>query len=308
MSATADREIVTERLIDAPRALVWKVWTDPAHLVKWWGPDGFTNTFEEIAIRPGGEWKFIMHGPDGVNYPNYVRFEELRRPERIVYIHGERPDDPTFFKTTVTFEAAGTKTKITMRAVFPTKEAREFVIKHFKADVGAQQHLGRMADAIAALAPADAQELVITRVFDAAPDLVWRAWTEPEHFRRWWGPATFTCPVCDMDVRPGGAFRWAMRWPDGRDNWNAGRFTEVVPKTRLAYVIWFADAAGTKIHPSAAANPGEWPGDEMACSVDLTPVGNRTQMVLRHRGLPDMMMGDAVSGWATSLDKLAASL
>ncbi len=151
MTDAADREIATERVVNAPRELVWKVWTDPAHLIHWWGPNGFTHTFQEISVRPGGEWKFIMHGPDGVNYPNYIRFEEIVPHERIVYVHGERANEPTHFKTTVTFTAEGTKTRVAMRAVFPTKEARDFVVKQFKADIGALQHLGKMADRVEAL-------------------------------------------------------------------------------------------------------------------------------------------------------------
>ena len=62
-SNTADREIVTTRVMDAPRELVFKAWTDPDHLVHWWGPTGFTNTFHEFDLKPGGVWRFVMHGP-----------------------------------------------------------------------------------------------------------------------------------------------------------------------------------------------------------------------------------------------------
>jgi uncharacterized protein YndB with AHSA1/START domain len=154
MTSTADREIVTERVVNAPRALVWKVWTDPEHLIKWWGPNGFTNTFHEISIRVGGEWKFVMHGPDGVNYPNYVKFTEIVRNERIAYVHGERADEPTFFNTTITFEDLGAQTKVTMRAVFKTKEAKDFVVRQFKAEEGARETIGRMAALAEALSPA----------------------------------------------------------------------------------------------------------------------------------------------------------
>ena len=67
--APADRTIVTTRVIDAPRALVFKAWTDPAHIAEWWGPDGFTTTIREMDVRLGGAWRFMMHGPDGVDYP-----------------------------------------------------------------------------------------------------------------------------------------------------------------------------------------------------------------------------------------------
>ena len=66
----SEREIVTTRVIDAPRERVFKAWTDPEHLAQWWGPKGFTNTFQEFDMRPGGAWRFVMPGPDGVDYKN----------------------------------------------------------------------------------------------------------------------------------------------------------------------------------------------------------------------------------------------
>ena len=76
---TADREIVATRVFDAPRDLVFRMWTDPAHIVHWWGPNGFTTTIHEMDVRPGGMWRFIMHGPDGVDYPQYGAVEGLNQ-------------------------------------------------------------------------------------------------------------------------------------------------------------------------------------------------------------------------------------
>jgi uncharacterized protein YndB with AHSA1/START domain len=65
-TSSVDREIITSRVYDAPRELVFKAWTDPKHIARWWGPNGFTTTIHEMDVRPGGAWRFIMHGPDGV--------------------------------------------------------------------------------------------------------------------------------------------------------------------------------------------------------------------------------------------------
>src|SRR3954449_1876611 len=100
---SADREIVAVRVFDAPRELVWKLWTDPHHVAQWWGPNGFTNTIHEMDVRPGGVWRFIMHGPDGVDYPNRIVFIEVVEPERLVYSHGGDEGDPVQFHVTVTF-------------------------------------------------------------------------------------------------------------------------------------------------------------------------------------------------------------
>ncbi|HEU0053538.1 MAG TPA: SRPBCC domain-containing protein, partial [Longimicrobium sp.] len=86
---TADREVVQSRVFDAPRELVFDAWTDPAAVAEWFGPDGFTITTYEMDVRPGGVWRFTMHGPDGTDFPNRVDYHEVVRPERLVYDQGQ---------------------------------------------------------------------------------------------------------------------------------------------------------------------------------------------------------------------------
>src|SRR5437868_8082059 len=81
----SDREVIFSRLLDAPRELAWKVWSDVQHLHQWWGPAGFTTTTHEFQFVPNGEWRFIMHGPNGIDYPNRVIFREIVPPSRLVY-------------------------------------------------------------------------------------------------------------------------------------------------------------------------------------------------------------------------------
>ncbi len=143
--STSDREIVTTRVFDAPRELVWKAWTDQKHVEIWWGPKGFTNTFKKFEVKRGGKWVFIMHGPDGVDYPNRIVFEEVVKPERLVYAHsGDTDNDPAQFHTTVTFAEVKRKTQVTMRAVFPTAEQRDLVVTKYGAVEGAKQTLDRL--------------------------------------------------------------------------------------------------------------------------------------------------------------------
>ena len=143
--STADREIGATRVFDAPRKLVWKVWTDPKHVAQWWGPNGFTNTIYEMNVVPGGVWRFMMHGPDGTDYPNKIVFIEVSEPERLVYVHGDEKD-PDQFHVTVTFTEQSGKTTLTMRSVFRTKAERDHVVEKFGATKGMQQTLGRLKD------------------------------------------------------------------------------------------------------------------------------------------------------------------
>jgi uncharacterized protein YndB with AHSA1/START domain len=114
--ASADREIVSTRLIDAPRDLIWRAWTEPDQLTHWWGPNGFTSTFQEFDPRPGGVWRFVLHGPDGKNYKNEIVYQELVKPERIVFEHVSAPK----FQVTATFADDGGRTRITFRMLFET--------------------------------------------------------------------------------------------------------------------------------------------------------------------------------------------
>ena len=142
-STTADREIVTTRLIDAPRELVFEAWTDPEHVAHWFGPDGFTTITHSMDVRPGGVWRFTMRGPDGKNWPNVVTYEQVVRPERLVYLHGDETETDMFHNT-VTFDDEGGKTALTMRAVFKTAAARDYVARERGAVEGGQQTISRL--------------------------------------------------------------------------------------------------------------------------------------------------------------------
>lgn len=135
----ADREIVSSRVFDAPRELVFRAWAEPEHLAKWWGPKGFTNTFHEFDFRPGGVWRFVMHGPDGANYPNQNVFLEIVRPERIVIDHVSPPR----FRIEAAFEDEDGKTRLTFRMVFESAAECD-KIKKIAVD-GNEQNFDRLA-------------------------------------------------------------------------------------------------------------------------------------------------------------------
>ncbi|TDH23513.1 ATPase [Segetibacter sp. 3557_3] len=123
-TSTTGFEIVSTRLVDAPREMVYTAWTSPKHLKKWWGPAGFTNTFNEFDLRPGGRWRFIMHGPDKGNYPNECVFIQVEQPALIAW---ERLTKP-LFNVVATFEEAGAnKTKIVFRQIFASSHECEKV-------------------------------------------------------------------------------------------------------------------------------------------------------------------------------------
>jgi len=150
VAAPGRQEIVMTCVFDAPRELVFRAWTDPKDIDRWWGPDGFTTTTNEMDVRPGGVWRFVMHGPDGVDYPNRIVYEEIVRPERLVYTHdSDQDDDPARFQVTVTFAEAVGKTHLTVRMTFASAAERDRVVREFRAIEGGQQTLERLAQYLA---------------------------------------------------------------------------------------------------------------------------------------------------------------
>lgn len=147
------RSIIGTRLLDAPRKLVFAAWTDPKHLAQWWGPNGFTTTTHAFDFRPGGVWRFVMHGPDGRDYQNRITFDEIAPPERIVYRHAGGDDvEPVQFTQTVTFEDIGNgQTRLTWHGRFPSAEERARVIKEYGADKGLVETMARLVDYVASM-------------------------------------------------------------------------------------------------------------------------------------------------------------
>lgn len=143
----SESEIIIERVIGAKREKIWKAWTEQEQVAKWWGPKGFKSTFKEFSVEPGGVWDFVMHGPDGENYPNTVIFKEVTEPERLVYSHGGSRDlGLEDFTSTVTFEEIEPKkTRVTMRASFVSPEERGKQ-EAFGAVEGGKETLARLAE------------------------------------------------------------------------------------------------------------------------------------------------------------------
>lgn len=152
------------------------------------------------------------------------------------------------------------------------------------------------------------RELVITRIFDAPRELVWKAWTEPEHVMRWWGPKGFTSPVCKIDLRVDGRYLNCMRSPEGQDFWSTGVYREIVEPERIVYTDSFSDAEGNVVPASHYGLSGDFPL-ELQVTVTFEEHEGKTKLTLRHVGIPSGADYDgAQQGWSESFDKLADKL
>jgi uncharacterized protein YndB with AHSA1/START domain len=312
------RKLVLTRTFDAPRSLVFKVWTDPEHLARWWGPHGFTNPVCEVDVRPGGGIRIDMTGPDGTLYPMKGVFHEIVEPERLVFTASAHEDEQGHpgleVHNTVEFSERDGKTTLTLHAVV-VKAAPEAARALEGMEAGWTQSLERLEAELArarAEAPGD-PELVITRVFDSPRTLVFRAWTEPDRLARWFGPKGFTMLSSTLDLRPGGVYHYGMRSPDGHEMWGRWVFREVVAPERLVFVASFSDkTGGVTRHPFAP----DWPA-EVLSTLTFSEHDGRTTLTMR--GVPinateserqtfEAGRESMQKGWAGTLDQLAGYL
>jgi uncharacterized protein YndB with AHSA1/START domain len=297
--STTDRELVIKRVFDAPRELMFAVWTDPKHVAQWWGPNGFSTTIQEMDVRPGRIWRLVMHGPDGTDYKNKIVFLEVVKPERLVYKHEpEEGTEPVTFETTVIFADRGDKTELTFRMLFPSAAIFEQVVKKYGAIEGAnqtlerlEQHLTKMAETKnGAFIKVGNRELLIVRIFDAPRELVFEAWTKPEHLSRWFGPKGFTVPTCEMDFRAGGVFRFVMRGPDGKDYPFDGAYVEIREPSRIVF----------------QGNIHDVPGQDVLTTVMFTEFEGKTKLTVHQvYAVESYATQGAPVGWSQTLDHLA---
>ena len=152
-----------------------------------------------------------------------------------------------------------------------------------------------------------AERMVITRVFDAPCELVWKAWTDPKYVMQWWGPKGFTAPVCRMDFRVGGKFLCCMRSPDGQDFWNGGEYHEIVLHEKIVSSMYFSDSEGNKVEPEVYGITHE--AIEGAYDVTLfEDLGDgKTKLTfIGNEPMEDATKSGQVEGWQQILDKIAA--
>ena len=192
-------QFTSSRVINVPRERVFQAFLEPEHLQRWWGPKGFTNTFQEFDPKPGGVWRFVMHGPNGKDYPNLHVFAEIAKPERIVLQHVSAPK----FQLTITLTDQAGNTRLDWCMRFESAETCAQV-KTFAVEAN-EQNFDRLEAELKIMAAED-RPFVISCTFDASRDRVWKAWTERERLMQWFGPKGFTMPTANLDFRPGGIF------------------------------------------------------------------------------------------------------
>jgi uncharacterized protein YndB with AHSA1/START domain len=207
---SSEWDLAMTRIFDAPRELVFKLWTESGHVAQWWGPTGFTNPVCELDLRPGGEIRIHMRAPNGAVHPMKAVFQEIVEPERLVFMSSaldENGNSMFDVLSTAIFAEQHGKTLLTLQLhVIKTTASALHYLKGMEA--GWTQTFDRLGDYVASKAatgatafakkpasPTADREIATTRLFDAPREVVWKMWTEPEHLVQWWGPNGFTTTV-----------------------------------------------------------------------------------------------------------------
>lgn len=252
-------ELTITRIFDAPREKVWQAWTSPEEIKKWWGPKYFTAPVSKIDLRVGGKYLSCMRGPDGKDYWSTGVYRELVPMERIVVTdsfadekgnvvpashYGMTGDFPLELLVTVTFEELGNKTKMVLRHEgIPLGMMREMT------ETGWSESFDKLAESIAAngtriIAERGKQDVIITRIFDAPRDLVFRAYMDRNLKPQWWGPKRLTTTIDKMDVKPGGQWRFIQRDAAGNEYAFHGVYHEVRSPERIVDTFEFEGMPG----------------------------------------------------------------
>ena len=301
----SDRELVITRTFDAPRSVVFDAWTNCVHVPQWMlGPDGWTMPVCEVDLRPGGAWHFVWRGADGKNMEMRGVYKEIARPERLVSTESWGGEWPETLNTLTLSEQDG-KTTITETVRYASKDVRDKALQSGMKE-GVEQSFNRLATLVQRIAVSP--DIEIVRLLDAPQKLVFKAWTEPERLKQWWGPNGWTLPHCTVDLRPGGAMHFCMRSPDGQDTWGKGVYREVVEPERVAMLDSFADKDGNVVDPATYGMPN-WP-KEALITATFTEQGNKTKFTLRHAAgtAPATDRDNCRVGWSESFDRLAGYL
>ena len=249
--AAPERTLVTARIIDAPRELVYRAWTDPKELAKWFPPEGFSSPRCEVDPRPGGVFRVDMKAPDGPPFDGRVFpgpgiVHEAIANERLVFAMSPEMGDgqkmPTVV-TTVRFEDHDGKTRLTVEQTLPTVADFETMAKTGMVE-GIRQSLDKLAGVLSG-DPSDrgasvtGRTLTLIRVFDAPRELVWTVITDPAHITKWMFANDWESPTAETDLRAGGSFQIGMRPADHSHEGFVldGTYREVVKPERVVQVI-----------------------------------------------------------------------
>jgi uncharacterized protein YndB with AHSA1/START domain len=263
-----------------------------------------------MNVRPGGEWRYIQKSSEGNIFAFYGIYQEVDPPIQLSYTFNFEPMPGHEHLETLTLEEQDGKTKSTNRVLFKTVEDRDGMVET-GLKTGSVETMDRLAELLEQIqkkgaSPSETGSLLISWLFDAPVEVVWKAWTEPEQIMRWWGPKVFTAPVVKVDFRVGGKYLMAMRSPDGQDFWSTGTYAEIVPFKRIVLVDSFSDKDGNVVPATYYGMGADFPV-EMQAILTFEAVDGKTKFTIEYPDIGNVKRNDLeamTQGWTESLEKL----
>ena len=306
-------ELTITRIFDAPRESVWKAWTSPEDLKKWWGPKYFTSPISTIDLRVGGKYLSCMRGPDNKDYWSTGVYREIVPLERLVMTdsfadengnvvpashYGMAGDWPLELRVTVTFEELGNKTKMILQ-----HEGIPEGIMQEMTQTGWSESFDKLAESIVPedrtkiVAERGKQEIITIRVFDAPRNLVFQAFTDRNLIAQWWGPRRYATIVDKLDAKPGGLWRVINRDDAGNEYAFHGVYHDIKSPERIVDTFEFEGM----------------PGHVSLETCTLEQIGSRTKMIGRtvFQSVEDrdgMLNSGMEEGMLETMDRLAELL
>ncbi len=308
-SKKPSNEIHLSRTYDAPVKTVWEAWTDPKKVAQWWGPRGFTLTHHSKDLKPGGTWKYTMHGPDGVDYPNITVYHEVEQYRRLVYDHGANEKQPPLFRVTVTFTEIHQKTQMEMTMAFKDAETAEQMGQFIK-KAGGNATWDRLAEFLD-FEISGKNRFVINRSFETPLAKMFEMWTNPKLFSQWLAPTGFRMEFIRAELKSGGSTFYMMTNDSDIQMYGRAQYIEITSPHRLVYTQQFCDKnENVSRHPLSPT----WP-ETMLTNVTFTAEGSdqtRVTVTWEPFGkcspeeLDTFLNGRAgmTLGWTGSFDKL----
>lgn len=230
-------ELYITRVYDAPVEMVWNAFTDLKHLANWWGPRGFTITNQDKDLREGGHWKFIMHGPDGVDYPNEHKYYEVVKNKKLVYDHGGQ-NVPPLFRVEVEFTELNGKTQMEMTMALATAEAAREIKKFIKQASG-ESTWDRLGEYLEKEVH-HREKFMINRTFNVSREMMYEMWSNKNHFGKWLAPTGFEMEFIRAEIRPGGESFYCM-YNEQLKMYGKVEYLTMTRPSEMCYVQWFVD-------------------------------------------------------------------
>ena len=310
---SSSNEIRLTRVYDAPVQAVWDAWTLPEQVAKWWGPRGFTLTTHSKDLRAGGHWRYTMHGPDGVDYPNVATYHVVEPHKTLVYDHGATDDRPALFHVTATFSEANGRTTMELVFTLSSPEAAAEIAKHIK-QAGGNATWDRLAEHLEEVSTGR-RRFVINRALDAPIARVFEMWANPVHLAKWLPPPGTTMRFLRSEIVVGKSTLFVIAGKHGTMFVRA-EYLAIDPPRRIVYTQQFVDERGQLARAPGAET---WPAT-LLTTVSLTAeTPERTRVTVNSE--PWGEVGEVTSaeveafvreragmtlGWTSSFDALEA--